>query len=211
MIEALATKPTASATGVSPGMRANHRPMRKDQQYGRFVLRSALPYVNLRASLLTWDACCRLVIEGLPWSGIVEVHSIHLARKCAYSRREAEPVSTRNLHRRKLIKYAKCFLVAAKRDGPQLKRELRHVGRTARSGTSERASLPVSTGILPLERDLRWAGGAFLRALCVLRAYRLQQRAADEQDPAQNQRVKTLGYSMHTGTRKTIRFQLKFL
>src|SRR4051794_35896934 len=97
----------------------------------------ALP-LKLRASLPTWNACCRrVVIWGLPWSRIVEVHSIHLARKRAYSRRKAETVGTRNLHRGKFIEYAKCLLVTAKRDRSQLKREFRDTGRTTRSGTIE--------------------------------------------------------------------------
>lgn len=165
-------------------------------------LRPALSCRRLRASLPAWDACGRcVVIWGLAWSGIVEVHSIHLARKCAYSRRKAETVSTRNLHRRKLIKYAECLLVTAKRDRSQLKREFRDIGCTARSRTIERASLPVNAGILPFERYLRCAEIGGIRALGILSAKRLYQSAAHEEDAAENQRLKTVKYSIHAGTR----------
>src|SRR4030095_12529404 len=130
----------------------------------------ALP-LKCGAFLPTLDACCRrVVIWGLPRSGIVEVHSIHLARKGAYSRCETKTVSTRNLHRRKLVKYANCFLVAAKRDGSQLKREFRDIGCTARSRTTQRPSLPVNAGILPFERYLSCAEIGSVRARAVLSA-----------------------------------------
>src|SRR3954470_319174 len=119
------------------------------------VVRSTSPQLCPGLALLTRDASRRRrAIDGLPRSGIVEIHTIHLARKCAYSRREAKTVSARDLHGRKFIEYAEGSLVAAERDGPQLKRQRRYVGCSARSGTSERASLSTGTRILPLERDL---------------------------------------------------------
>lgn len=47
---------------------------------GRSVRAHDSPRANLRALLLTWNACGRRVfIESLPRSGIVEFHPIHLA------------------------------------------------------------------------------------------------------------------------------------
>src|SRR3954447_5956136 len=79
------------------------------------VVRSTSPQLSPGLALLTRDAGRRRrAIAGLPRSGIVEVHAIHLARKCAYSRREAKTISARDLHGRKFIEYAEGSLIAAK-------------------------------------------------------------------------------------------------
>jgi hypothetical protein len=71
--------PRASTEDSRAG--ARHRADRESKRGPRGrAKRIALTYVDLGAFLLTWDARRRRVfIEGLSWSGIVEVHTIHLA------------------------------------------------------------------------------------------------------------------------------------
>jgi len=97
----------------------------------------------------------RLVLR---WSGIVEVHTAHLAWERTYSGREAKAVGARNLYGRKLIEYAKGSFGAAERNGPQMNRKLRDVRSAARSWTIKRAAPPGRAGILPFERDI-WSAG----------------------------------------------------
>jgi hypothetical protein len=59
--------------------------------------------------------------------GIVELHSIDLTRKRAYSGADAKTVGARNLHGGKLIKYASGMFGAAEGDGSQIDAEVRDV------------------------------------------------------------------------------------
>jgi hypothetical protein len=91
-------------------------------------------------------------------SGVVQIHALHLAGKRAYSSRKDKPVTTRNLHGRKLIKNTNRMFDLAGRDRPQTHAELRDVVCSPRSGTTKGAAFPVRAGISPLESDFESAG-----------------------------------------------------
>jgi hypothetical protein len=128
--------------------------------------------------------------------GIVEIHALHLASKRAYSSRNDKPVTTRNLHGRKLIKNTGSTFGLAGRDRSPTHAELRDVVCSPRSGTIKGAASPVRAGISPLESDFKSAG---ISRTCpcvpgILSQHRRhRRRPANKHGRAQKQRMKRLG------------------